>query len=84
MTVYTSSRLAQVSSASSQVQSTEVSASTRSPGLNTGPWPARISRTVRDTMRPSSAIQRCRQPSTPQAAGTIASGSCLRTTDQAR
>ena len=36
----------------------EVFDSTRSPALNTGPLPANRFRTVRSTIRPSSAIQR--------------------------
>ena len=45
------------------VHNVEVFASTRSPWLNTGPLPANRFRTVRNTMRPSSAIQRrCQAP----------------------
>src|SRR5690606_17922224 len=40
------------------VHAVEVLASTRSPALNTGPFPASRLRTVRSTIRPSSAIQR--------------------------
>lgn len=45
------------------VHSVEVLASTRSPALNTGPLPASRLRTVRSTIRPSSAIhRRCQAP----------------------
>src|SRR5699024_3335191 len=45
------------------VHSVEVLDSTRSPALNTGPLPAMRLRTVRRTIRPSSAIQRrCQAP----------------------
>src|SRR5271169_6138975 len=45
------------------VHTTDVLASTRSPALNTGPLPVNRLRTVRNTISPSSAIQRrCQAP----------------------
>ena len=41
-----------------------VAASTRSPALKTGPFPAKIWSTIRKLMKASSSIQRCDQPPT--------------------
>ena len=51
-----------------------VFASTRSPALKTGPFPASRLRTVRKTMSPSSAIQRRCQAPQPNSAATAATG----------
>ena len=54
------------------VQAVEVLASTRSPALKTGPFPAKRLRSVRRTMSPSSAIQRrCQTPHAHRALTTI-------------
>src|ERR1700761_2597041 len=56
-------QLSQLPRYTSWVHTTEVLASIRSPGLNTGPLPANRLRTVRSTISPSSAIQRrCQAP----------------------
>ena len=54
------------------VHTTEVLASTRSPWLNTGPLPANRFRTVRNTISPSSAIQRRCQAPQPNSTATTA------------
>lgn len=53
-------------STSNHPHSAEVVVSTRSPMLNTGPFPATICRTVRRTIRPSSLIHRRSQIRTAQ------------------
>src|SRR4051812_12445563 len=62
----------QLTTYSRYVQTVEVLASTRSPALNPGPLPANRFRTVRSTIKPSSAIQRRCQAPQPNSTATTA------------